>query len=292
MSKSIYGYINLFPVCERTKNSITKDNEGAFNSVCLEDTNISEDIKSDFNSICKNVLSYFNMMEKGKHSDNNILDGTCVYLHYWLYQYHLKEKNNKNIIAKKLCDALINRNNINGDPICENYKDFHITEDVLKKMKDLYDMNTNVNNLSNSCTKGNTCESANKFALSYKSYKSECESYKDGDFCKILDEYKNKYNSKIIDLIDDTAMYEILYSFQRNNIFRTIISVIAGALFILLFIFILYKFCRDISCLLRGIIRKKNTRNNIDEEWNVLTLSDPSPNTTKNRKHNISYHSA
>ncbi|GAW84287.1 variable surface protein [Plasmodium gonderi] len=291
MSKSIYNYIYLFPQCESTKKNITNEEEQGSHKYCENHSSISEDIRSEFNSICKNVLSYFNKMEALKHTDQHVMDGTCVYLHYWLYYDHLKTNHNQNMNAKKLCDALIKLNNEKVDPICQNYKDFDITEDMLKKMKDLYDINTNVNALKTSCTKNETCEIANTIVSKYKRYMYECESHGDVNFCKILEDYKNEYNSKIMHLNDGTATYEILYSFQRNNIPHTIISVMGGTLFWLLFLFILYKFRGDVSYLRTVIRRMRNARNNMDEEWKILTCSDLSHRITRNRTHNISYHS-
>ncbi|GAW84231.1 variable surface protein, partial [Plasmodium gonderi] len=96
MSKSIYNYIYLFSNCENTKKSINSAEEELFNLDCLQATDISEDISSEFSAICKNVMSYFNKMDAKKNDDEKIHDGTCVYLHYWLYYDYLKEKSNPN----------------------------------------------------------------------------------------------------------------------------------------------------------------------------------------------------
>ncbi|GAW84188.1 variable surface protein [Plasmodium gonderi] len=128
-----------------------------------------------FSSIFKNIFSYSYSMQTKKYTYNNFIDGIIVYFLYSLYHAYLKEKPNNNIIAKKLCDALINLNNDEVDGICEGYKNINITQDILRKMKELYGMNTIINEINSDGSEDETCECPNKFVILYKGYKDECD---------------------------------------------------------------------------------------------------------------------
>ncbi|GAW84428.1 variable surface protein [Plasmodium gonderi] len=266
--KNIYKYVNSFDEHRQKLESYKEDSAESFlgKSTCDAFKDDVPGIESnDFLNICHKGTYYLYTQYKTNY--DIITDIACVYLYFWIYHYILKEKA---IDIKKM--VYINLMDASGATNMDTYQFYgkYVTEDILKKMKDLYDMYSNLNNLEDNCSSDSEFNFLNDCASSYMCYQEICKSNKDPDFCAKIE-------------------YQILPSFRKRKIYVFIIIPIVLLLIISLSLFYVSKFTKHDSWIRLLIKRIKNKFNSIDEVWDSLQTYEVSSNISRNMRCNILY---
>ncbi|GAW84145.1 variable surface protein [Plasmodium gonderi] len=285
----IYIYVDLFDkkkgIYEECK---TKYKEQSLNNYCDQVNSVDRNGINDFDNTCPYIIDcIYDQKEDGE----KINDHVCIYLYYWLYEnYYKNEGDFENV--KKRYEVYLKAYANYQHSICDYYKN-NFTDVILKKLKDIYDMNTELGNIKNSkgpCS-SSKCKCAKKFYEIYNKYVNDCKSNNDRVFCKALKKYIGEYNKQMANGNSCNGIPEFLPLFQTYNIKVYIIIPIVAALMITLFIFIMYKFTILGSCLQNRIIIKRNLRNNLYNECNILQESQMSCSNLRNRIYYILYSS-
>ncbi|GAW82737.1 variable surface protein [Plasmodium gonderi] len=271
--------------------SYTTNSSGNFNDQCTNISKIfSNDLQSNVNAICTKVMSYLENIHKT--SDNRLITSSCIYLYYWIYEEFKKQEKDNSIYTKMIYDLLImvynNRGNIS---ICNNYAKTIFNDEEMLKLKDIYDMVTILHDLNKegACSNEEKPNCTNQCFNTYIKYEAECKFNNDHYFCKILNDFRNAYNTKLRNLSGANIHYKLLPSFHTYNIKLTVIIPVLVALITSVILFMLYKFTAFGSYISQSIIREKNVFNVIAKKRNILEQSDISSNIPNNRKYNVYY---
>ncbi|GAW84178.1 variable surface protein [Plasmodium gonderi] len=149
----IHGYVNLFSHFKNFTVNEREQGDEILSDLCKNsEINILNDIKSDFCNMRLKSLNYIKYAKTQRHYNPILEEAICVYLYYLIYHNEGVENNNEYI--KKLYDRFIQVNNNNFDYICQDHKDFIITDGEILKLNDINDIYTNLNNIKYS---GETC---------------------------------------------------------------------------------------------------------------------------------------
>ncbi|GAW84396.1 variable surface protein [Plasmodium gonderi] len=170
------------------------------------------------------------------------------------------------------------------------YKEI-ITDDILRKLHDLYDMNCKHSNSNNKFGNDDKCNSTKKILKYIYKYKKLCELTKYTDFFRELEQFRYRYNEKMRTLSCPNFYYHILSSFQIYNIKFFILMTFVMMLVISIFLTILYKFTTCGSYFRQRIIRKKYIYDGLNEENSICKNSKISGSMSTNRGYNILYNS-
>ncbi|GAW84148.1 variable surface protein [Plasmodium gonderi] len=146
-----------------------KDQES--DAYCKRVAEVDRQGTTDFSITCPYIYQcIYDQKENGEH----IYDNVCIFLYYWLYEnYYKNEGDFENV--KKRYEVYLKAYAEYQQPICDYYKS-NITKEVLEKLKDIYDMNTELDNIKNSkgpCSSSNS-ECAKKCCDIYKKYEDGC----------------------------------------------------------------------------------------------------------------------
>ncbi|GAW84098.1 variable surface protein [Plasmodium gonderi] len=282
---NIYKKVHLFDQEKTRIEQFTHDNTES--KYC-----VSKNIKHDsieenyYKNNCPKAVSYLDNWE----TDIPItgLDTYCIYLYYWIYVEGFKKSYNNYI--KTIYDEFLKAYENLDTKICNDYKEI-ITDDILGKLHDLYEMNCKLNNRNNECFNADRCESAKECSSIYMKYEEECELNNHTDFCKELEELRNRYNEKMETLSCPNFEYQILPSFQTYNIKVFILMPFVMILIISIFLTILYKFTSCASYFPYRRIRKKNTYDSVREENNIFQCSKVTDTISANKEYIILYNS-
>ncbi|GAW84536.1 variable surface protein [Plasmodium gonderi] len=274
MTKDIYKYLEEFPLWENIMNNGEITKEPIKNTECND---IREDIpikfRSDIDNICKKVDSYTRYLSIYHTSSSWNSKSCCIYLYYWLYIYYDNEDYVDEV--KELYNKLIN---VFYDSIglgCKFHKENTFTYIEILNLKDIYDMNTKLNKISEKTEVSNKeCECAKECANKYMGYKDTCKYNTFPFFCNALEVFREKYNKKLSSINCDNGTPKILPSLQTNNIVT----------FTLIPIFTPYG-----PCIRHELMRKRKKYDSIDNESNITKLCETSTYDFKNNKYLILY---
>ncbi|GAW84120.1 variable surface protein [Plasmodium gonderi] len=290
MKINIYEYANLFSKCDESikkaeirKSSYTNDCEGY-------EKKINQNIKAQFKEICPQTFSYLNDIQIYAVDNEKLKEAHCVYLYYWLYDSDGETKNSDDI--KKLYDELINADNEHQDGRCMNYNDIIITYDEKTKLKDIYDMYTEIdkiNSETDACE--DNCGCAKNCSEIYKNHMETCKYNKISNFCNELRNIKKKYDKKMINVVCGSDIPKTLPSFQNYNITTLILIPVFVILAISSFLFIMYKFTPYGPSIRCATMMKRKHYNNIDKEKNILELYETNSCVLRNHRYHILYSS-
>ncbi|SCA81925.1 hypothetical protein PVC01_000048700 [Plasmodium vivax] len=200
-----------------------------------------------FDNLCKSSMKYLKDLEI-KHSSPLEKTQGCIYFYYYLPDDLFKEDvyHYKKLSIYK--DFLREYASISKTDIWENYEKY-ISDDNLLKIKDLFDLYNNFNKFKHD----DSCECANKCVDIYNRLIVECYIGINGDFCKEIEKFKEKFND-YRSTIEFTPCISSFRSFKK---------------------------------------RKRETKHNIYQESNELQYYSKKPNMDfENTTYNIKYHNA
>ncbi|GAW83899.1 variable surface protein [Plasmodium gonderi] len=290
-SDKIYRHINLFDNYKQKIDEFqSKSDRGSEDSYCNK-AKSSENINiQEFSTLCPQAISFLNdNTESGK---DYAKDEACIYLYYWLY-VELNNKNKAYSDIKKCYDGFLQAYKNLAVSTCEYYEN-NITELILKKIKDIYDMNKGIQNMEQKgesyCNDKCTC--AKKCFDIYKTYMNECKSNNDNDFCNALENVRVKYNEKMSGQNCENDTPQAIHSLQPYSIRIPILFSIGIILSMCLFLFILYKYTPYDSFFRCARVRKKIKWNNVDNNGNILQLYEISNGNFNNNKCHILYNTS
>ncbi|SBT59493.1 PIR Superfamily Protein [Plasmodium ovale wallikeri] len=289
--EKIYSYVSSFPEYKGKLDSITTQSDLTHIYNCnITDTDNIIGKGESLSNICLKAVQYLNDL-KGKHEPHYITQG-CSYLYYWIYYDVLGEKksgSNTFKIYKILNDAY---DSIDPDShVCEASIE-NISDDILLKLKDLYDLHDNLKKFKEKSppTEGNICTYAKKCVPIYKKHLNDCHSGINRNFCNELEIFRTEYNECIQKEISCINQVDELPSTKKYDIVVILIPfvIILIKSFIL---FLLYKFTSFGLWLSSRIRREKNVWNNLEEDikfQNTLKIDDQN---LRNSSYNMPYHS-
>ncbi|SBS93039.1 PIR Superfamily Protein [Plasmodium ovale curtisi] len=165
-------------------------------------------------------------------------------------------------------------------------------DDVLEKIKKLYDLNKAKNKLEYSINsdKDNISESAQEFAEYYRNSINDCSTYNNDGYCVELKGFE-QYINQCLKSENHKKAWEILKTLIPNYGASIIVSFII-MLGIPFFLYILYKFTPLGSWANTQIQKKKKIWNNLLENESQLHIPLHDQLNMENNKFNIKYHSA
>ncbi|GAB69949.1 hypothetical protein PCYB_006980 [Plasmodium cynomolgi strain B] len=150
-------------------------------------------------------------------------DSRCRYLYYWIY-HDLLEKNKSYDDAFNVYSIFLTTyldKDGEDSHICQKYTEESkkITIEKTAKLIELYETFNNNNNAF-------TCECAKKCSELYYKYVQECPNDNDYDFCRKLEDFKSKYDSRMASFVKCTDVPNKLPPALKNNIHIAIIPMI------------------------------------------------------------------
>ncbi|SBS92398.1 PIR Superfamily Protein [Plasmodium ovale curtisi] len=272
-------------------------------SVC--DSIFSNQQNSNFNSICKTLLSYFQLCKVTRSLSNP--DSSCGYANYWLNS-KVRTENGESYTATPMFFDILN-NSLTWDTdssICKNYI-YNIGDEVYKKMNILFTYYSNYNNflIYKNTNPDVSCTHAQKCAKIYEENIVNCSTFED-EFCKELKAFRdilmNQLLSPIIcadqqDIIlsidkkmdESTSQNQREESSQATTISASSFGTMMGVSLLSLF---LYKVTPLGSWLSPRIGNLKKTLNIVDNEENesLFHYSESTASNSTNEDYNIAYH--
>ncbi|GAW84074.1 variable surface protein [Plasmodium gonderi] len=235
----VYLYVNLFDekkshyeeYIQISNNDILKEN-----CIKVQLQSIGIDV---FFETCPKII---NCLYDPEETDERIKDEACISLFYWTYDKYYKDKTEYDNIKKHYHGFLHAYNNYTVS-ICDYFKE-NLTEIVLKKLKDIYDMNTELNKIktNNAPNISDKIACAKKCGNIHKKYENMCKSNDDKIFCTELNKLTTEYNTKTKNIFCENNAPGYLPLVQIYNKKAHNYVPIVVALLITLFIFMLYKF--------------------------------------------------
>ncbi|KMZ83228.1 hypothetical protein PVBG_05198 [Plasmodium vivax Brazil I] len=182
-----------------------------------------------FDNLCKKTMKYLNDLESNHTSFLERIQG-CIYFYYNLSEDMLKEDvyHNKKLSIYK---DFLREYASTADSNIWKYYEKDISDDILLKIKDLFDLYRNFDEFKN----GNKCIYANKCVEIYNRLIVECYKRINGDFCNEMEKFKEKYN-------DYMSTNDVCNSVQKSlpsakNFFIIIPFVILSVISFIIFIF-------------------------------------------------------
>ncbi|GAW84558.1 variable surface protein [Plasmodium gonderi] len=223
-----------------------------------------------FLTYCMHLSFYLDHIKK-ESSDNK--EASCKYFNYIL-KYFVRDINPSCKVERECYNRMINAKyaNIEGmSDICLQYV-INFNDDTFQKFDNLYNLyNTLINN-------GDTCLSNSTCFNKYTEVSSSCQDGKKGNFCKVLQSFKELYiNDGENEQKEDS---EIMYTSTGTYIRMIFLSLSFSTFVISLIVFILYKYTPSSSYLKPMIMKLKRIFNKKNDEY--LTLLDPFEYTYKN----------
>ncbi|SBT73983.1 PIR protein [Plasmodium ovale] len=260
---------------------------------------------SNFISICKTLLSYFQLCKVTRSLSNP--DSCCGYANYWLNGKVRKENGESDADTSMFFNVLNDSLTWDTDSSkCRNYI-YNIGDEIYKKMNILFTYYFNYNNfLINKNTKPDvSCTHARKSAEIYKENIVNCSIFED-EFCKTLKAFRGILMNHLVSLricadeqdiilSVDNKMAESISQNQREessqattisaSSFGTMIGVSLLSLF-------LYKVTPLGSWLSPRLGNLKKTLNIADNEVNesIFQYPESTESNYTNGDYNISYH--
>ncbi|GAW84284.1 variable surface protein [Plasmodium gonderi] len=141
---------------------------------------------------CKTALSFASKIKGDPYDPSTRI--SCFYLYYWLHKLFNESSisNKTNSIYQKLIYIV----NDYGSHMCRDYMNFAISEDELKKLNDLNDMNNMLYYVINSYypTGKNKCDCLVACLNIYEQHNKTCKLRNQSFFCEALDDIKDQYN--------------------------------------------------------------------------------------------------
>ncbi|CAI7718351.1 Plasmodium vivax Vir protein, putative [Plasmodium vivax] len=260
---------------------------------------ICDDRKEDYSSYINNVndniclptmryLNYSNTLD-----EDNTIESRCKYLFYWLY-YEYFQGNEDTQKTYMLHNAFLDISRDKNKAIEEKYKK-KINEDVLKKFKAPDDMYGNLNKIeekSSVLQDTDICRCAIACANEYMNYKNICSTHNDDNFCDVIENIRERYNTLIKNVNNCEDAKETLPSFKNADPILSILIHVVTALVILFVLLILYKFTAFGSMIRSKLRRKNKIEHSIYENTNHFLPSPKKYNmNSDNRQYHITYSS-
>ncbi|GAW83904.1 variable surface protein [Plasmodium gonderi] len=245
------------------------------------------ELKKIFNEIkCNAAFSFISYINE--NSDTIPNRAFCLFLYYWLYN-EIKDKR-INMTINDVYPKLFN-DGIYKNPICNFYIDNSITDNDVKKLKDIYDMNTKIHDINNlnfkTCKNNNICNCGDECSDIYERYNHRCNSDYENSFCKALDNIRILYNGLKLSDNCNPLKYSILPSFKfQYPSFSSSKTNIRAPAIITISIFTPYG--SSFRC---APMKKRKQYNNIDKEKNVLELSETPRCDFRINRYHILYNS-
>ncbi|GAW84669.1 variable surface protein [Plasmodium gonderi] len=260
-----YDFVQFFPDCENEIEKFKDHNNQT--DVCIDKKTLPDIVgtgKALNTDQCSCVLSYLSHINI-KDSTKGSTESDCYYLYYWLYRELEKERKSDqtNNIYKKFL-TYYDSITVNS-AVCEVYNNISLSKDIFIKTKNLFD----VYNLINS-----TIENG--------------ESINDHKHSNAVKWIINKYNNHFGIQNYETSEKEVVCSCKNNIGDPIIITLIITILTFILF-FVFYRYKEFGYYYVSKILRKRNTWNNMDNERNLLHVSEIFRNMSKNNMYNVSY---
>ncbi|SBS91090.1 PIR Superfamily Protein [Plasmodium ovale curtisi] len=272
-------------------------------SVC--DSIFSNQQNSNFNSICKTLLSYFQLCKVTGSLSNP--DGYCGYANYWLNGKVRKEKGESDSDTPMLFNVLNDSLTWDTDRSkCKNYI-YNIGDDVYKKMNILFTYYSNYNNflMYKNTNPDFSCTHARKCAKIYEENIVNCSIFED-EFCKKLKAFRGILMKHLVSLrmcadeqniilsvdkkmTESTSKNQREESSQATTISVSSFGTMMGVSLLSLF---LYKVTPLGSWLSPRIGNLKKTLNIVDNEENesLFHYSESTLSNSTNEDYNIAYH--
>ncbi|KNA01584.1 hypothetical protein PVNG_06046 [Plasmodium vivax North Korean] len=214
------------------------ENAGFLPSFCSSvKKEITQHENTEYDKFCPKIMGY--LTDVKANYEDHLIDKGCIYLYYWLYYVYFKNQQTSDE-AFNLYIFLLDKYSQLNEEICKKYQK-KIKEDILKKLKDLDDMNENLNSIiNNNAPNDNFCKCAKECAETYMKHKITCTDYKEINFCNELENIRKQYNS-LANKIANCDAEKWLPSFNGNNPIVTVIYPLAAILLMSFTLFILYK---------------------------------------------------
>ncbi|SBT01583.1 PIR Superfamily Protein [Plasmodium ovale curtisi] len=269
------------------------------------DSIFSNQQNSNFNSICKTLLSYFQLCKVTGSLSNP--DGYCGYASYWLNGKVRKEKGESDSDTSMFFNVLNNSLTWDTDSsICKNYI-YNIGDEVYKKMNILFTYYSDYNNflIYKNTNPDVSCTHAQKCAKIYEENIVNCSIFED-EFCKKLKEFRDILMNQLISPSICAEQQDIIRSIdktipesssqnhreessQATTISASSFGTMMGVSLLSLF---LYKVTPLGSWLSSRIGNLKKTLNMGDNEENVslFQYSESTQSNYTNGDYNIAYH--
>ncbi|GAW84695.1 variable surface protein, partial [Plasmodium gonderi] len=244
MKDNIYASVALFPTCKETLDKYKEQEQGISATYCTQVTGISTNIKTKFNQNCPKADFYLNEIYKSSHSNDELKRAACIYIYYWIYNDILKDTGN-DIEIQNLYNGFLEAHHKPGDLNFKDFVDIKITKNELKKLKDIYEIDTEIKNMDK-----DKCACAKKLYNFYIQQEDECKHKSNNDFCDELENIRDRYNAQMINTNCPDGTPQLLPSFHPLNITKLIITTIVIIIVISIFIIILYK---NYQVIFRGI---------------------------------------
>ncbi|GAW84698.1 variable surface protein, partial [Plasmodium gonderi] len=247
MIENIYVYVELFPKCQEAMEESVQSKENHHDFYCKKVYINSDDIKTYFDEECPKFFSYLNKIDAISFSKPNLKWAACIYMYYWIF-HELLKGNEKGSNSKILYENFIKAFNEMDIEKFNNFIRIVITENELEYLKNIYDMNKELDDIVNTTKKSciDKCNSAKKCSHLYMQHKNSCTHNNNKDFCNALEKIRDRYNTQMKSMScgDDTPKW--LPSFQQFNSIIVIITTIVIIVVIFISIIILYKVSYDI----------------------------------------------
>ncbi|GAB69731.1 hypothetical protein PCYB_004800 [Plasmodium cynomolgi strain B] len=185
---------------------------------------------------CAIIMAYLNYIAPYRKSIYD--DSRCRYLYYWIYHSLLKNNKNYDVAFNWYSIILTGYFHMDSDDphACRNYKE-ESEKIILEKSAKLIELYETFNNDN----KAFTCDCAKKCSELYIKYVQECPNDNDYDFCRKLEDFKNKYEGRMVSFAKCTDVPNKLPPALKNNIHIVIIIPMITLTALSFFLFALYK---------------------------------------------------
>ncbi|GAW84570.1 variable surface protein, partial [Plasmodium gonderi] len=274
MANNIYAHVHQFHKWKDTMTTIKDEDSEIYNSLCEGIKGIEDDIKSEFNKECPKSLYFLKDIERYSFHDYNLKRAACIYMCYWLFHDSLKEKKYD---IQEVYKSILDKYNNNEDEYFKDCMNIFINEDVLNKLKHIYDMYTELKNMDNGTCDVNRCLCAKKCSNLYMQHVEECKHKNNNDFCNELEKVRSQYNEQMINTNCTDGTPKFLPSFQTFSSIKLILSTFVLLIILSIFIIVLHKFIFK-SNLRSKIMRKSKQREDIYNECSIMQPSELSCN--------------
>ncbi|CAG9473049.1 unnamed protein product [Plasmodium vivax] len=232
---------------------------------------------------CRQVMHYLSFISS--HYISTYGANGCKFLYYWINNYLLDKKENYDEsfkLYKKFVD--IHEKNISDPHICNRYTEDtnKITLEKTAKLTELYDTINNDNKIFD-------CVCAKKCSDLYIEYVKECNNNYDHDYCRELENFKQKYDKNMASLGTCIDIPNILPSAIKHELHLIIIIPMIILTVLSFLIFALYKFTPIGSRITHRKRRKNVFIKNKSDSNNKLS---PTSAETRSKVQNIAYNMA
>ncbi|GAW84387.1 variable surface protein [Plasmodium gonderi] len=276
MDKDIYKLAKDFPDLKKIMENANSSSNDRMTANCNSfDEGKFPSFNSSVENICKKVEDYISTINVSYYY--SFKESRCIYLYYWLYYYNDNNKKPVNEV-KNLYHKLISDLDLTNCYIDEKIDYSTIADDEMSKLKDLQKMYTNVKNTTETaCT---NCKCLNECSQIYGTHLQTCNYNNNTYFCKELLNIKEIYDKQMINNECEAHIPKTLPSFQRYNITTLTLIPIFTTLFT--------PYGLSFRC---AALKKRKQYNNINNEKNILELSEASSCVLRNNRYNILYNS-